>query len=341
MLRKHNDVESAVSLYVPIDDIPEPIKEPTPEPIAPPPPPPVLQPAPTVAIAPAPAPTPAQVPVTTMNADTTNNATSSDSPFKCHLCDCSFNERNTCLDHIKVHHTQEFDLLLSKGAIEPENECQTVSAGDDDERQADCNGRGKYPDYANRKVICAFCMRRFWSTEDLRRHMRTHSGERPFQCDICMRKFTLKHSMLRHQKKHAHNAHNTSQNHSANSGSDLSDDEQAEPAATPANSVSAAATLFGSNSAIATAAAMKLLKIPDLIPKDFAAWKAQLTQRDGVSSALLRNRALLEGICPENRDPDETSELIGNLLGISDSSILNKVLLSSADEAAKLLGVDK
>lgn len=319
LLRKHGDVESAVSLYVPIEEIPEPIKEPTPEPVAPPPPPaPIAQ-------------TPLNIPQLTP--DVGNNVASSDSPFKCHLCDSSFNERNICLEHIKIHHTQEFDLLLSKGAIEPENECQTVSA-EDEERQADSNGRGKYPDYANRKVICAFCMRRFWSTEDLRRHMRTHSGERPFQCDICMRKFTLKHSMLRHQKKHAHNTH-PNQSNSANSDDDMSDDEQ-----TDATSNNVNAALFG-NSALAAAAAMKLLKIPDLIPKDFAAWKAQLAHRDGVSSALLRNRALLEGIRPDSRDPEETSELIGNLLGISDSVILNKVLLSSADEAAKLLGVDK
>lgn len=321
LLRKHGNVESAVSLYVPIEEIPEPVKEKTPEP-------------PTVTPALPVTQTPLNIPQLKSDV-TSNNVASSDLPFKCHLCDSSFNDRISCLEHIKVNHTQDFELLLSKGAIEPENDHQTVSA-EDEEKQADSNGRGKYPDYANRKVICAFCMRRFWSTEDLRRHMRTHSGERPFQCDICMRKFTLKHSMLRHQKKHAHNTH-PNQSNSANSASDMSDDEQTD-IATPSNI--SAATLFG-NQAITAAAAMKLLKIPDLIPKDFAAWKAQLAHRDGVSSAILRNRALLESIRPDNRDPDETSELIGNLLGISDSVILNKVLLSSADEAAKLLGVEK
>merc|ERR1712223_1773794 len=45
-------------------------------------------------------------------------------------------------------------------------------------------------------------MRKFWSAEDLRRHVRTHTGEKPYECYICHIKFTLKHSMLGHRKKH-------------------------------------------------------------------------------------------------------------------------------------------
>ncbi|KAK6622043.1 hypothetical protein RUM44_001850 [Polyplax serrata] len=125
----------------------------------------------------------------------------SELPFKCHLCDSSFGERNDALEHIRCQHPNEFQLLVSKGALET-NTDEEKHQPDDNDEILDSN-RGRFPDYANRKVMCAFCMRRFWSAEDLRRHMRTHTGERPFSCDVCQRRFTLKHSMLRHRKKHS------------------------------------------------------------------------------------------------------------------------------------------
>ncbi|KAG9356070.1 hypothetical protein JZ751_000914 [Albula glossodonta] len=53
-----------------------------------------------------------------------------------------------------------------------------------------------------RKKICSVCNKRFWSLQDLTRHMRSHTGERPYQCQTCERTFTLKHSLVRHQRIH-------------------------------------------------------------------------------------------------------------------------------------------
>ncbi|XP_063218326.1 ras-responsive element-binding protein 1-like [Bacillus rossius redtenbacheri] len=135
-----------------------------------------------------------------------SSSSSSDLPFKCHLCEGGFAERQEALDHIRDQHPPEFQLLESKGALEASPGEEGPQPGHDEGIAPGDEGleqlRGKFPDYANRKVMCAFCLRRFWSAEDLRRHMRTHTGERPFSCDICRRRFTLKHSMLRHRKKH-------------------------------------------------------------------------------------------------------------------------------------------
>ena len=32
-------------------------------------------------------------------------------------------------------------------------------------------------DYAQRKISCSLCPKRFWSLQDLRRHMRSHTGK--------------------------------------------------------------------------------------------------------------------------------------------------------------------
>lgn len=121
--------------------------------------------------------------------------------------------------------------------------------------------------------------------------------------------------MLRHRKKHSNSANRGGNNTSTgNSASDMSD-EESQPQTTNSSE--------------------KQTRLPDLISKDLI-WKLALAHREQATRDEAGNKS--SGGKQKDHDGEEGSDLIGNLLGISDQGILNK-LLSSADEAAKLLGV--
>ncbi|KAJ8687453.1 hypothetical protein QAD02_023247 [Eretmocerus hayati] len=263
----------------------------------------------------------------------------SETPFKCHLCDSGFAERQDCLDHIKDNHESSYEILVAKGALDMDIDTiddtpvapppPPPQPSDGEER------RGRFPDYSNRKVVCAFCMRRFWSAEDLRRHMRTHTGERPFSCDICYRRFTLKHSMLRHRKKHesvdsSMYVGTSGDEDGAPSSTSLNmsnhhQQQQHPTAATPRNHHQSSAA--GSGSGVSgSLRASSLPQVADAAPS-FNPYDKLSNLTAGISASLTDAN--------DNTDND----LISNLLGIRDKSIIDRVLQASADDAAKLLGV--
>lgn len=95
--------------------------------------------------------------------ETPSNTQNSDLPFKCHLCEGSYAERQVALDHIKTVHETEYEILVCKGALETgitfNEELGSSVSGHRSEGGEDQAGeenieqlRGKFPDYANRKV---------------------------------------------------------------------------------------------------------------------------------------------------------------------------------------------
>jgi hypothetical protein len=71
------------------------------------------------------------------------------------------------------------------------------------EKPSDAPKKCKVP-LADRPYACPMnnCPRRFSRSDELTRHMRTHTGQKPFQCRICMRNFSRSDHLTTHIRTH-------------------------------------------------------------------------------------------------------------------------------------------
>ena len=115
-----------------------------------------------------------------------------DLPFKCYLCDASYEARVDCLRHAQRFHAADWSLLRDKNKVDDVDRFAKVAEvqvqetlanlglseqnGGTDVSVERTSGLNIDSDYAQRKVFCSFCVKRFWSLQDLRRHMRSHTG---------------------------------------------------------------------------------------------------------------------------------------------------------------------
>lgn len=209
-------------------------------------------------------------------------------PYHCHLCERAFVQRPECLAHLRSEHA---GLPLP---IDEEHEVVAAHMRSDGPPSED---------YALRRVACAFCLRRYMSTDGLKKHVLScHMGD-TFACDICQQKLPSKNSVARHKRKH----HGLPLPELAESSEEEEEEEEGEE---------------------------EELQESDESNHKHSSKKVLLLKKKNSADAT-------EACGPEAKSARDcgNGDLIQNLLGIQDSKIIDEMLMSPADSAARLLGV--
>ncbi|CAG9824551.1 unnamed protein product [Phaedon cochleariae] len=146
--------------------------------------------------------------------------------FVCHVCGKRFPQRSNYEQHLRRHlGEKKFVCALCNKAFVTNKELQKHMDHHSNDRQYRCDqcgkefrqknslnihltrthgiGNAKIP-IKERKHPCHICHARFYDKSKLARHIRTHSGLKPFACFACERKFNDK-SYLKQHLKNSHN----------------------------------------------------------------------------------------------------------------------------------------
>ncbi|XP_030632419.1 zinc finger protein 546-like [Chanos chanos] len=127
--------------------------------------------------------------------------------FACTLCSFSDPEEFNLHHHLIVTHPEEYKRLWKAGTQRAINTEPTSGASQHPANEVKVSA----PVRTYRRIpvskTCPVCGKTFTRGADMRRHQRTHAGERPYPCNECGRCFKLPSELRNHQEHTCENEH--------------------------------------------------------------------------------------------------------------------------------------
>ncbi|XP_067123801.1 zinc finger protein 582-like [Centruroides vittatus] len=119
-------------------------------------------------------------------------------PFLCEICGMTFSQNGTLFRHRKIHFIKrEFECNYDDCDFSTNHYFSLLRHVDQEHLRAN-SSQSSSKDPSKRKHQCDMCPKAFSYKSLLQRHMRIHTGERPFLCQICKNAFKQKAHLEAH-----------------------------------------------------------------------------------------------------------------------------------------------